>query len=168
MTSGISEDIPTGETPKKRSWTIQKNWERTQPRNILIDNYRKKKASGELSNDFDESSEQSHSVQQPITTSINVEVTVEDDEESLKSLKSVESLNEVTENLTTKIPGLSNSQIRIPSNFKGKSGLDRSVSGNLGKKTNLSNGNNGNAMEEKISVAPLGESGMNVPRRGRR
>lgn len=134
----------------------------------MIDNYRKKKASGELPNNSDESSEsseQSNQVQQPSSTTINVEISTEDEDHTLKSLKSMESLNEVTENLTTKIPGLSNSQIRLPSNFKSKSGLDRSVSGNLVKK----NGNNViNTMEEKISVAPLGESGMNVPRRGRR
>ncbi|ORX38250.1 putative microtubule motor [Kockovaella imperatae] len=42
----ILEDVPTGVTPKKKSWNVPTAWEKTEPRDILIAQMRKRQASG--------------------------------------------------------------------------------------------------------------------------
>lgn len=43
LTSGIHEDVPTGITPKKKNWDVQQTWERTGPREALLEAFRRRR-----------------------------------------------------------------------------------------------------------------------------
>jgi kinesin family protein 11 len=47
LQSGIMEDVPTGITPKKKSWNVPVSWERTEPREALLEAFRRKKEAGD-------------------------------------------------------------------------------------------------------------------------
>ncbi|KAK4687098.1 kinesin family member 11, partial [Tremellales sp. Uapishka_1] len=44
LSEGLLEDSPTGSTPRKRNWNVPTSWERTEPRQVLLELHRKKKA----------------------------------------------------------------------------------------------------------------------------
>ncbi|WWC63609.1 uncharacterized protein I303_106214 [Kwoniella dejecticola CBS 10117] len=45
LENGIQEDLPTGITPKKKSWNIPSKWERTGTREAVLANWRKRQSS---------------------------------------------------------------------------------------------------------------------------
>ena len=48
LESGIVVDVPTGETPRKKQWHVPAKWERerVQPRDVLVQAFRERKAQG--------------------------------------------------------------------------------------------------------------------------
>jgi hypothetical protein len=43
LSSGILDDVPTGITPKKKTWNVPQSWERTEPREALLEAFRRRK-----------------------------------------------------------------------------------------------------------------------------
>lgn len=37
------DDVPTGVTPKKKTWNVPQSWERTEPREALLEAFRRRK-----------------------------------------------------------------------------------------------------------------------------
>jgi len=37
------DDVPTGITPKKKTWNVPQSWERTEPREALLEAFRRRK-----------------------------------------------------------------------------------------------------------------------------
>ncbi|WVW85300.1 hypothetical protein I302_107338 [Kwoniella bestiolae CBS 10118] len=47
LENGISEDVPTGITPKKKNWNVPTGWERTGSREAVLANWRKRQVEGD-------------------------------------------------------------------------------------------------------------------------
>lgn len=43
LSTGIHDDVPTGITPKKKNWNVPSDWERTEPREALLEAFRRKR-----------------------------------------------------------------------------------------------------------------------------
>jgi kinesin family protein 11 len=56
LSSGILDDVPTGITPKKKAWNVPQSWERTEPREALLEAFRRRKVSGEQEQEEEEGS----------------------------------------------------------------------------------------------------------------
>jgi kinesin family protein 11 len=78
LSSGILDDVPTGITPKKKTWNVPQSWERTEPREALLEAFRRRKVD---SDDIEETGTS------PIPSS---------PEEELPKVASVESIPSVT------------------------------------------------------------------------
>lgn len=155
LTAGISEDLPTGTTPKKKNWNVQTSWERTQPRDMLVEMYRMKKAAG---NDIDLGGGE--------------EAVLQDrggeEEEGLKPVLSTDSLqsklnsSETVSELQQPVVAAPVVQSRIPSG-QIRPPIKKNTSSGLGASVNGKT-----RVEERVVLPPLGEAGMNLPRRTRK
>jgi kinesin family protein 11 len=140
LSNGILEDVPTGVTPRKKSWSVTQSWQRTQPRDALIEAFRRRQG-GDLASGVS-------NVSSPVEAEVEVE-----QENTLPTVASSESISSAIDEvkINPNPLSLSTSQIRPP-----KSKLAQVT----GRKTS--------AGEEKVQMAILGEGGVNVPRRVRR
>lgn len=177
LTSGISEDVPTGTTPRKKNWAVQTNWERTQPRDVLIETYRRKKAAGEVvSLPEDEGVERSEAAKEKDGEGLIRSV---DSTDSLRSGMTDESdhlpLPPITQSDSIEGPPIyqpqqHQPQSRIPS---GTSSLPNGIARPAVRKMPSGFGASisGKAVARgvaEIMPPPLGEAGTNVPRRTRK
>lgn len=55
LASGIADDVPTGITPKKKSWNVPQSWERTEPREALLEAFRRRKEEPAVVEDLESS-----------------------------------------------------------------------------------------------------------------
>ncbi|ORY21377.1 putative microtubule motor [Naematelia encephala] len=125
LAEGIAEDVPTGITPRKRTYNVQTSWDRTEPRDAIIAKLR-------------------------ATTQVALETTPIPTVPSSTSIAS-DGSHESTASTNVAPPvSLSTSQMRAPS---------RSKLGKMGEKE---------LPGDKIVLPPLGESGINLPRRVRK
>jgi kinesin family protein 11 len=129
------DDVPTGITPKKKTWNVHQSWERTEPREALLEAFRRRKV--------DESDRE-------------VESTPSSPEDVLPTVASIESIPSVTSTLPMPISTgqiLANSQIRMKKPAHSK--LDKLDAG-LGIKEERDR-------DRDRVVVPLGETGGNIP-----
>jgi kinesin family protein 11 len=133
------DDVPTGITPKKKTWNVQQSWERTEPREALLEAFRRRKV--------DESE-------------VGVESAPSSPEDVLPTVASIESIPSIT-STNTSLPMpisagqiLANSQIRMkkPTALSKLEKLD----GGLGLKEERDR-------DRDRVVVPLGETGGNIP-----
>lgn len=161
LESGIAEDVPTGVTPRKKNWDIPTSWARVQPREKLIEAFRQRGGvdadEASVSGDFDAVNGQDGIIMP------------EDDSQSLEGMKrshdSATSLHSVpsSDSLVTAAAGATKSAVPttgIPS---------LSTSQMRPKRSAVPGGKRGGEdAQSKIGLPPLGESGLNLPRRVRK
>lgn len=133
LSSGISEDVPTGITPKKKNWNVPQAWDRTEPREALLEAFRRRQASAP--------SPQGETRLSPEIAEIDaVPASAEEVITAIPTVRSSESLASARSDTA---PNLATSQIRRKLVGKG-------LNGEVGKK------------DERV-VVPLGEAGGNIP-----
>lgn len=98
LSNGILEDVPTGVTPRKKSWSVTQSWQRTQPRDALIEAFRRRQGGDATSG-----------------VSVPVEVGAEvEQENTLPTVASSESISSAIDEVKVNPLSLSTSQIRPP------------------------------------------------------
>ena len=142
LSGGILEDVPTGETPKKRVWNVQQSWERTEPREVLIRAFREKTANGGLPSP----TETTATIEETDAVSIGRTESVAS-LPSMDSAVSLPSMPIIEAQVTEVVHALASSQLG-----KGKKGVGKGF------------GYGGRDEKERPQVAPLGEHGGNIPR----
>lgn len=155
LSEEIHEDVPTGITPRKRTWDVPTNWERTEPREAIIAAFRQRQMNGVANS--------------PAVDTMNGNEIVTD---SLSTTTSISSLASI-EPIQVELPlpplqpqavivnslSLSTSQLRMPS--KSKIAKHGSGGGKMDEREK-------ERERERIVVAPLDENGINIPRRLRK
>jgi hypothetical protein len=160
LAAGIREDMPTGETPRKKAWNVPASWERTGPRQVLIDGFRRRKAGG-----IDEVGPGETEVEQPraepeLESSVGSNAKMGDS--VLPSHPSIEV--EVVQPAVV----LSASQIRAPAIAIGKLGMGMGMTRKMSDKGDKERERE-RERTEKVVLSVLGEGvGSNVPRRARK
>ncbi|RXK42315.1 hypothetical protein M231_00305 [Tremella mesenterica] len=144
LSKGVTEDVSTGITPKKRNWHVPQTWELTEPREVLIEAFRKKTQSA-LTSSTGESEEKEDGAEEK---SLEEEIKIDriDSTGSLHSFGKVELAVELVHPLSNSI-GLG------AVGRKGKLGIGKEDKGmGMGRE------------KERVNVAVLGEQGGNIPR----
>jgi kinesin family protein 11 len=106
LSSGILDDIPTGITPKKKTWNVPQSWERTEPREALLEAFRRRKVSEEHDYDHEEPQESSSAPPSPV--------------EVLPTFASVESIPSVTSLPVSKMKKPTGKLDKLPSAGNGE------------------------------------------------
>ena len=73
LSSGIVDDVPTGITPKKKTWNVQQAWERTEPREALLEAFRRRKVDSEGHEQEQSSSSRPTSPEEVLPTVASIE-----------------------------------------------------------------------------------------------
>lgn len=148
LATGISEDVPTGITPKKKVWNVTQSWERTEPRERIIAQLRERQGGTPAIISFSPVETEGHDTL-PLS----------------ESMASVAESNGTSESsppvMAQPLSGLPTPNAVSASQMKAQS---------RSKLAMLAGGVKTAAVlvEEKRQVAPLGEGGINVPRRVRK
>jgi kinesin family protein 11 len=96
LANGILEDVPTGVTPRKKSWSVTQSWQRTQPRDALIEAFRRRQGGDATTG---------------VSAPVEIDAEVEQENTTVASSESISSaIDEVKVNPLS----LSTSQIRPP------------------------------------------------------
>lgn len=129
------DDVPTGITPKKKTWNVPQTWERTEPREALLEAFRRRREEGDVP---------SPAMEEPLALPTVASV------ESIPSIGSQASLSSLG-------LGVSQTQMQMPTkvrkpsgNATGYSKLDGGILAATGK-------------DKDRVVIPLGEAGGNIP-----
>jgi len=132
------DDVPTGITPKKKTWNVQQTWERTEPREALLEAFRRRQVDSGNDLGSEREVEGASSPSSP--------------EDVLPTVASIESIPSVT-SLPVPATILAGSQIRMkkPTTTNGYSKLDKLDAGIKEER------------DRDRVVVPLGESGGNIP-----
>ena len=144
LSSGIQEDLPTGITPRKKAWDVRQTWERTEPRDVLLANSRRR--AGQIE-----------------APAAEAEAVIVEVESAPQYASSTDSLEEKAREEVGSGHG----------NTVGNgNGLSTSQMGKRGKVVPAVVGKNGfgfaAVVEERPVLSVLGEGGVNVPRRTRK
>jgi kinesin family protein 11 len=151
-------------TPKKRVWNVQQTWERTEPREVLLDSFRRRKNEGGSLHDDVEATESTgrDEVEDRSTTPVSEG----SPPETIPLNKSLESLPSITQRVEVEAiiaPNpLATSQLRMKSKPKDGFGFGFGAAGKGEKALVVEE------RRERERVVPLGEGGGNIPRRGGR
>lgn len=138
IASGILDDVPTGVTPKKKNWNVHQSWERTEPRDVLLDSYRRRRQDG----DEDGRDQEAERASSPVETEAQTPPALE--------------IVDVVE--VAVADPLATSQMRVKMRAKDGFGFAAGA-GKLEKEKRE---------REQRELIPLGEAGGNIPRRARK
>ncbi|WWD19337.1 hypothetical protein CI109_103796 [Kwoniella shandongensis] len=169
LESGISEDVPTGITPRKRAWNVPTDWERTGSREAVLASWRQRQASGETSGSSSPREREQDGLVEGEQETESRENTITLD--TVAAISSRPTSREPTPITSIPLPNpiLSASQnghtgLRQPSASGIPSKNAKSISAGIGKKLGA-----GVVEEIRPSMTVLGEGvGLNVPRRARK
>ncbi|RSH85668.1 kinesin motor protein cin8 [Saitozyma podzolica] len=98
LSNGILEDVPTGVTPRKKSWSVTQSWQRTQPRDALIEAFRRRQGGDATTG---------------VSAPVEIDAEVEQ-ENTLPTVASSESISSAIDEVKVNPLSLSTSQIRPP------------------------------------------------------